>query len=355
MSNKRINVVVETCKLLLVFLIAITLIAVIILLVSKEPGNALYYFFVGPFQSLRRIGNIITGASPLMFTALAVLLIFGAGQFSMIAEGAFFIGASMALILSASLSLPPVLHTLICILGAGFAGMLAAAVPAVLKRFWSVSEVVTSIMLNYIIQFFGVYLVSYHYREMDSSALVSVKLSEGTALPRLLAGTNIHLGIIIGLLLCFLCWAMLYRSRYGYQLRLTGDNISFARYAGIKAAGVITGAQLLAGAIAGVGGSIELLGMYDRFKWIQTPGYGWAGIVVALLARNNPMLVPLSACFIAYINTGANVMSMNSDVSSEVANIIQGVIMLLSASSALLKGWKQRMIEKAATQMRTGE
>ena len=347
MNQKRINFLVDACKLLLVFFIAFLIVAAIVFSVSKEPMNALYCFFVGPFQSIRRIGNIITGACPLIFTSLAVLLIFGAGRFSMISEGAFFIGSSVAMMLSVSLSLPPLLHTLVCILGGAVAGMLAAAIPAYLRLLWNVSEVVTSIMLNYIIQFFGVYLVSYHFREVTSSSLVSVELSEGTALSGLIGGTNVHSGFLIALCLCLFCWVLIYRSHFGYQLRLTGDNFKFSRYVGVKAAGVIVGAQLLAGAIAGAGGSIELLGMYNRFKWISTPGYGWTGIVVALLARNNPLLVPISACFIAYINTGANVMSMSSDVSSEVAEVIQGVIMLLIASNALLQGWRQRMIVKA--------
>ena len=123
MNQKRINFLVDACKLLLVFFIAFLIVAAIVFSVSKEPMNALYCFFVGPFQSIRRIGNIITGACPLIFTSLVVLLIFGAGRFSMISEGAFFIGSSVAMMLSVSLSLPPLLHTLVCILGGALAGI----------------------------------------------------------------------------------------------------------------------------------------------------------------------------------------------------------------------------------------
>ena len=112
----------------------------------------------------------------------------------------------------------------------------------------------------------------------------------------------------------------------------------------------MVGAQVIAGAIAGMGGGVELLGMYTRFKWTESSGYGWTGIVVPLLAKDNLLMVPLAAAFIAYINTGANIMAMNSDVSSEVAQIIQGAIMLLIAAGALLQRWRQKLIAQAAEQ-----
>ena len=117
---------------------------------------------------------------------------------------------------------------------------------------------------------------------------------------------------------------------------------------GLKVTGIMVAAQGIAGFIAGMGGGAELLGMYNRFKWTATPGYGWTGIVVALLARRNPLMVPLAACFIAYMNVGADIMPRNSDVGREMVSIIQGVMMLLIAADALLQGWKQRMIVKAA-------
>lgn len=107
-------------------------------------------------------------------------------------------------------------------------------------------------------------------------------------------------------------------------------------------------AQVIAGAIAGMGGGAEILGMYNRFKWTTSPGYGWTGIVVALLARSNPLLVPLAAAFIGYLNVGADIMARSSDVGREVVDIIQGVMMFLIAADALLKGWRQSLIVKAA-------
>lgn len=348
MNNKRINLLVDIIKMALIIAIACALVSVIVLVVSDVPGEAISSFFLGPFSSLRRIGNIIEAATPLMFTALAVTIIFRSGQFSMISEGAFFIGACGGMIAGISWDLPPVIHPIATILFGALLGAVAAGIPAILKLLWGVSELVTSIMLNYVCLFVSLYMLNYHYRDTATTAFQSHLVQDTANLPVVIPGTRIHVGVPIALVLCVLVWVFLFKSKTGYKLRVTGDNPSFAKYAGISAAMVMFSAQIIAGAVAGAGGAVELMGMYARFKWTSLPGYGWTGIVVCLLARRNPLLVPLSACFIAYLNVGADIMSRSSDVSSEMVQIIQAVMMLLIAADALLRGLRQRMIVKAA-------
>lgn len=347
-SNKRIRLIVDFTKLALAILVACGLVILIVLGTSSDPMNAFSNFFIGPFTSLRRIGNIVEAASPLMFTALAVIMIFGAGQFSMITEGSFFMGTLGAMIVALALPLPAGIHPIVAFLLAGALGAAVAAIPALLKAKWEVSEVVTSLMLNYIVQFFVIYILSYYFREIGSSSIVSRLLPKTSMLSPLIQGTRIHFGVVLAVILCILTYLLLYRTTFGMKLRITGDNSVFANYSGIKVTKIMVMAQVIAGAIAGVGGAAELMGMYDRFRWAATPGYGWTGIAVALLARNNPLMVPIAAIFIGYLNVGANIMARNSDVSSEVVLIIQGVIILMIAADALLKNWKQKMIVKAA-------
>lgn len=347
-SNKRINLLVDGAKMALIIAIACGLVSLIVFAVSEDPWNAIYNFFVGPFTTLRRAGNIVEAASPLMFTALGVIIIFGAGQFSMISEGSFFIGTAGAMIVAISCQLPSGIHPVVAILFAGILGMLVALIPALLKMKWDVSELVTSIMLNYVVQFFVIYLVTYYFRETESSSLCSVLFQDSATLSVIMDGTRIHAGVVLGVVICVVMWIILYRTSFGTALRITGDNGLFAKYTGLKVTGIMVAAQGIAGFIAGIGGGAELLGMYTRFKWTSTPGYGWTGIVVALLARRNPLFVPLAAAFIAYMNVGADIMARNSDVGREMVDIIQGVMMLLIAADALLQGWRQRMIVKAA-------
>lgn len=346
-NHKRIHLLVDLVKLAFIILISCVLVSVIIFAVSEEPWIAISSFFLGPFSSMRRIGNIIEALSPLIFTALAVIIIFQAGQFSLIAEGSFFIGITGAMVIAVVCELPGAVHPAAAIVFGGLCGAAAASIPAFLKLRWKVSELVTSIMLNYVVTFFSIYLVSYHLREPNSSSLASLKFRETSRLPVIVEGTRIHAGTVLGLVLCVLVWFFLHETSLGTKLRITGDNPLFAKYAGLKVTGLMAAAQIIAGAIAGIGGGAELLGMYSRFKWTASPGYGWTGIVVALLARQNPLLVPLAAAFIGYLNVGADIMARNSDVGSDVVGIIQGVMMFLIAADALFNGWRQRMIVKA--------
>lgn len=347
-STKRINLIVDLSKLGLTILVACGLVVLIVFGTSSDPVSAFSSFFIGPFTSLRRIGNIVEAASPLMFTALAVILIFGAGQFSMITEGAFFIGTLGAMMIATSVPLPAGIHPALALLVAGAMGAVAASIPALLKMKWKVSEVVTSLMLNYIVQFFAIFMVSYYFREISSSSLASIPFLETSVFPVIINGTRIHFGIVLAVILCIGTYLLLFRTTFGMKLRITGDNAKFANYSGIKVTKVMVIAQIIAGGIAGIGGGAELLGMYNRFKWTSTPGYGWTGIAVALLARRNPLLVPIAALFMGYLNVGANIMARSSDVSSEVVEIIQGVMILMIAAEALLNRWKQRMIVKDA-------
>lgn len=349
MKTPSINRLVDSAKLVLVVLVACLLVSAIILLVSEEPATAIYSFFIGPFTSLRRIGNVLEGAIPLIFTALAVIIIFRAGQFSMISEGSFFIGILGAMMIGISWNPGPFLHPLVALIAAGALGGIAASVPALLKLKWNVSEVVTSIMMNYVIQFFVIYMVNYHFREPLASSLASLLIHDTARLPVIIPGTKVHMGLIFALVFCALTWIFLFRTKPGFQIRLVGDNASFSQYVGISAPLVMVMAQVVAGVVAGIGGGIEFLGMYTRFKWTSSPGYGWTGIAVALLARSNPAMVPIAALFIAYLDVGSGIMARSSDVSSEIVLIIQGVIMLMIAADALLQGWKQRMIVASAT------
>ena len=106
--------------------------------------------------------------------------------------------------------------------------------------------------------------------------------------------------------------------------------------------------QVLGGAIAGIGGSVEVMGMYERFQWTSLPGYGWDGVILAILARNKPQYVPLAAIFLSYLRVGASTMASNTDVPKELITVIQAIMIMLITATALLKGMKQKMVIKEA-------
>jgi simple sugar transport system permease protein len=287
-------------------------------------------------------------AIPLMFTGLAVSLLFRANMFNLGAEGIFYFSGVVASVLAIHLSLNGWLHPLVAIFAGSIVGALLSAIPGILKARWNANELVTSLMFNNILFGVGLYLLNYHLRDAKAFANVSFKFEKTAQLSKLFAGTRIHTGLIIVLVLIVLAHLFLYRTKWGYELRMTGVNRDFARYSGMKTAKVIILVHLIAGFIAGMGGSVEVLGMYSRLQWTSLPGYGLDGALVAMLAKNNPLSVIASALFLAYIRIGADLMARLSDVPSEMISIIQAVIILLISAEQFLKFWKNRMLLKEA-------
>jgi len=346
---KNSKLVFETVRTLLAIAIALLIAFVTILLVSNEPALALKSFLLGPLDSMRHFGNVIEMMIPLIFTGLAISLMFSAGQFNLGAEGAFFIGAVAASFAAINLTLPPFIHPAFAILTGGLAGAVFCGIPAILKVKWGASELVSSLMFNYIAFFFGLYLINYFLRDVNAGAMVSHKFSETARLAKLIPKTRIHAGLYIAGGVILIMYLYSYFTRWGYRTRLTGINGSFARYSGIKTASVIISSQVLGGFIAGAGGSVEVLGMYTRFSWQLLPGYGWDGVIVAILARMNPALVPISAFFLAYLRIGADLMARKSDVQSEFIAIVQGVVIVLIAAEGFLAHYRHKMVVKEAS------
>ncbi len=338
----------ELGRTLLAVLIALLLAMVIIFAISDTPGEALKYFLFGPLDSLRHIGNVLEMMIPLIFTGLAVSVMFSSAQFNLGAEGAFFFGAIGASFIAVNWTLPPVIHPLVAIIWGGAIGAIFCGVPGLLKIKWGASEMVSSLMFNYIAFFFGLYLINYFLRDVNAGAMVSYPLAQTAKLAVLIPKTKVHFGIIIAILSILLSALFLYRTRWGYRIRVIGRNITFAEYAGINTAATIVLSQVAGGFIAGVGGAVEILGLYRRFSWQLLPGYGWTGVIVAILARNNPLYVPLAAFFLAYMRIGADIMSRKTDVPNEFVSIIQGVIIILVAAEAFLASRRHKLVVKEA-------
>lgn len=331
-----------------VIVIALAIAFLIISLVSNQPVKTIGIFLLEPLSSKGHIGNVIEMAIPLMFTGLAVSLLFRANMFNLGAEGIFYFSGVVTSVLAIHLTLDGWLHPMVAIAAGSIVGALLSAIPGILKAKWNANELVTSLMFNNILFGVGLYLLNYHLRDAKAFANVSYKFEKTALLSKMVSGTRIHAGLIIVIVLIIAAHLFLYKTKWGYELRMTGINRDFARYSGMKTAKVIILVHLIAGFIAGMGGSVEVLGMYNRFQWTSLPGYGLDGALVAMLAKNNPLSVIGSALFLAYIRIGADMMARLSDVPSEMISIIQAIIILLISAEQFLKFWKNRMLLKEA-------
>jgi simple sugar transport system permease protein len=149
---------------------------------------------------------------------------------------------------------------------------------------------------------------------------------------------------------------MLYRTKMGYAIRIVGQNDNFARYNGININKTILLAQMFGGILAGFGGATEMLGMYTRFQYQALTQYGFDGMLIAIIARNNPATVPLAALFLAYIRTGADIMNRTSDVPLEIISVIQSAIIMLVVAKMFLNKFKhEQIVKNSRAELKKGE
>lgn len=346
MNSKKIEKRFDMIRTLLAIAIALGIALIVIILVSDDPGNALYHFLIGPLTSARRFANVIELAIPLMFCGLAVSIMFAADQSNMAAEGAFYVSCAVTSVTAILIKLPTVLHVLVCLTVGTLTGIAVMCIPAVLKAKWQANELVSSLMLNYICLYMGNYIIRTQVLDTSLGITTSLNFQETASLPNIVPGTRLHLGLVFVILAVILCWFLMYRTGLGYAIRTIGQNKNFAKYAGMSVGGVVLMAQVIGGALAGFGGATEMTGMYNRFQYQGLPQYGFDGMLIAIMARYNPALVPLAAVFLAYIRTGADIMNRTSDVPYEIISVIQSAIIMLVVAKMFLNNLKHKQIVK---------
>ena len=345
MKNKnKIMSRFELLRTLLAVGIAVVFAVVIIFLVSSQPLEAIYKFFVAPLTSFRYIANIIELMTPLLFTGLAVTFILQTKVYNLAVEGMFYAGGLAAALAATLLKMGPGIHAFTALFAGLAAGALIAFLPAILKLKFEANEIVSSLMLNYITFYIGDFLLKTYMKDPKSTHVASLKFAKTARLFEFTRG--IHFGLVIAVVLVIAAWLFLYHTKWGYAIRMCGENKNFAKYSGIGVTGAILLSQIIGGAIAGLGGAAYMMGSQQRFNWEWRSGYGWDGLIIAIIARNNPKFVPVGAFLLAYLRIGSDIMSRGTDVQNEVVSIIQGVIIILIAATGFLAGYKKKLTVK---------
>ena len=335
-------------------LLALAVAAVFIFISSDEPLTALKYLLLGPVVSFKATGNVFNTTSfltilaamiPTIFSGLAVCVMFSANQFNLGGEGAIMLGGFVGALLGIYLKMNTGLHQVVCVLGGALAGGLIMLIPAILKVKLGASEMVTSLMMNYVVMFVILHFLNFVFADRSKGATQTFPFQETAKIPEIIAnGTKLTWGFVVALIFVVIIALFMYRTKWGYAIRMIGINQSFAQYSGMQVGTVIILSQVIGGLLSGMGGSIEVLGRFSTFLWRELPGYGWLGITIAILAKNNPIFVPFAAFFIAYLNKGCNLMATYSDVPSEMIDIIQAAIFLFFAAEQFLAKYRQRIV-----------
>lgn len=333
-------------RTIVAILIGVLVSVFLILLISADAGYSFRQFFLGPFASRGRLSNIFEHAAPLIICGVAIAFAFQASQFNVGAEGSFFISAAVGTAFAVSTTMHPLLHIPAILLVAALTGSIWSGISGFLKAKWNASELVSSLMLNYVAYFLGLYLINHHFRDRGAGYLTSERLPASAQLPRLFPGTRFHLGIIIAVAIAIIAFLVIYKTKFGYELRVSGQNAKFAKYAGINIFKIVLLSQVISGMLAGVGGAMEVMGIHQRFNWQSLPGYGWDGVIVAIIGRNHPLLIIAASFFLSYLKVGGQVLNLMSDVPSEMVSVIQSLIILLITAEAFLGNWKASLNRK---------
>jgi len=284
----------------------------------------------GVFGSVFAFTEMLTRATPLIFTGLAAALAFRARLWNIGAEGQLYLGAMAAVAIGAGAIDAPaiVLLPLIIVLGAcaGAAGMV---VPTVLKTRFGADEVVTTLLLNFIILIFLQYVLEGPLKDpMGLGWPQSPPIVDEGTLPKLMDRMRVHSGLIIALVCAAVAQFMLARSVWGFKLRAVGENAAAAKHAGIRVNRSMMSVAIVSGALAGLAGVSEVAGLKGYLTSDLSPGFGYTGIVVAMLAGLSPLGVVMSALFIASVFVGADSMSRAMGVSSYLADLVVSTSLL---------------------------
>ena len=327
--------------------IALVVVFTIIFFVTEDPGYAISQMLTGPFQSKRSFFNVIERSLPLIFTGLAMNVVLQSGVFNIGQDGAFYMGAVIGAFVAIKLPLPPGIHPVVGIIISAVIGGFISTLPVWLNKYTKVNSVVLAIMFNSIFYFVGLAIVSNFLLE-KSGSWGSYAFPKSAKLGKMVTGTNMHWGVLIVFLVYIFVVILMKKTSFGFKLKAVGKNPEMAKNAGIKVGAVLLIAQFIGGAIAGAGGAIEMLGVYQRFLWQSQVVYVWDGLMIHMLSNGNPTLIPITAIFIAFLRVGSEIMSRATNIAPEVISFLQGIVIVMIASERFLYVFKRRYEQKVA-------
>jgi simple sugar transport system permease protein len=334
----------ETIRVLLTIAVALLIGYILIRLISTDADKAYASLLTSPLGRINRWAQWMDDAMALTLVGLAISVVFRAQLFSLGAEGQIFLGGMMAGLVALYVpGLPPLLHILLCVAAACLTGFLLALIPGFLRAYLGANELVSTLMLNPLsILIFEYVLVQ--IKPAKENFLVSAQFPVSALLPRFVPPTRVSLGIIFVIVAVVLVWLLIQRTPLGYQIRMVGMNQKFARYGGINTKRTILLSMGISGLLAGLTGSYMALGIHQRLNMGLSVNLTIEGVVVAILARNNPLAVPAMALFYAYLRAGGQFMQSDAAVSLEIVRVIQAVIILLFTAERLgeFLNWRRK-------------
>lgn len=330
---------------ILAVLTAVIVGGVVIALAGGNPFAAYAGLVEGAFGSAKALSETTVWATPYIFAGLAVALAFKGGLFNIGAEGQLAIGAVASAWVGYALpgilgvNLPTIIHLPLTLIAGMLGGFIWGGIPGWLRAKFGGSEVINTIMMNYIILNIISYLLNGPMKDPNPLNVVArtPMIADSARIPTIFPGFRLHWGFILALAVAFLVWWLLQKTTLGFEIRTTGANPDAAKYAGINVGRILTITMALSGLLAGLAGTIEVTALNYRHELGFSTGYGFDAIAIALLGKGNPLGVVLAALLFGAMRNGATRMQFLTQIPVDVISVIQALILLFVAADAIVR------------------
>lgn len=313
-----------------IVVLAIAATTLMMLLCHASPAEAYQMFFNGIFGNLSSFCEVFVKATPLILTGLGCAVAFKTGFFNIGAEGQFYVGAVAAAMIALNLTSVPGPARIVLSMLAGFlCGGVWALVAAIFKAKFGISEIIVTIMLNYIaINFLGIAVRTF-LMDPEGTVPQSARIDSSAALGLLMPPARLNAGIIIAVAAVIIVWVLMEKTKVGYEIKVVGSNQRAAKCNGISVMKNIVISAFLSGGLAGLAGVIEVIGIQKKLLEGISSDCGYTAVLIALIASNNPIGVLIAAVGFAAMQVGVNSMQRQLSIPSAIVNILMGLVVLL--------------------------
>ena len=323
--------------------IAFAFAIILMFVLSRQPLTTIYYFFVGPLTNRFYFGNMLNMAIPLVFTGLGISIAFKASVFNLGGEGQVYAGGLAATVVC--LALPAAngyLGGSAALAGALVTGAVLAGLSGWFKMKWGTNELISSFLISAGVIFIVHYFITGPLDDPNNNLLATYAIGGQYRLLGIYPPSKLDASGVFSVLVAGLVFFLMYYTHRGYEMRMCGLNREFSRYGGINVSAYMVLPMILSGALHGVAGAVSVMGTHHMALKGFSGGMGWNGIAVALIAKNHPLGVVPAAVFFAYLEAGARAAMLHSDVTFEIAAVVQSVIFYLVTAQALYGAVRRR-------------
>lgn len=334
--NRSSNIFVTTAGLGITLAIAFGVMLIMIFIMSDSPKNTIYFFFAGPLTNKYYFGNMLNAAIPLMLTGLGISFAFRSSMFNLGGEGQVYVGGLAATVVCLALpGVPGFAGIFLGLTAAVGVGAIVAGLSGFFKLKWNTDELISSFLISNALIYIVDNLITGVLHDPGNNLLTTGKIAKQFWFLKIFPPSNLDISIVFIVIIAVAAFFYMFKTHQGYEMRICGLNSEFARYGGINIRKYFMLPMALSGGFHGLAGAVSVLGTQHMCFKGFSGGMGWNGIAVALIAKNNPIAVIPAALFFAYIEAGAKSAMINSDVTIEIASIVQSVVFYLITAQAI--------------------